>query len=106
MYNVNRISFDPSGQYFGLIIDNDTLKFIKRAGMVNGKVGGGIKRAIFNEPYTIVLWNDGTKTILKCCEGDTYDKEKGLAMAIIKRMFGPDCSNRYFMKAFDRFTNE
>lgn len=47
-----------------------------------------IKKVIFNEPATIVLWEDGTKTIVKCQEGDVFDPEKGLAMAISKKYFG------------------
>lgn len=43
------------------------------------------ERVIFNDPATIVMWNDGSKTIIKCQPGDTFDKEKGLAMAYVKR---------------------
>lgn len=47
-----------------------------------------IEKVIFNDPATIVFWNDGTKTVVKCQEGDTFDKEKGLAMAITKKYLG------------------
>ena len=47
-----------------------------------------IKKVHFNEPATVVLWEDGTKTIVKSCEGDIYDPEKGLAMAIAKKALG------------------
>lgn len=47
-----------------------------------------IKDVIFNNPATIVLWKDGTKTVVKCQEGDTYDKEKGLALCIAKKYLG------------------
>ena len=47
-----------------------------------------IINVIFNDPATIVIWSDGVKTIVKCQEGDTFDPEKGLAMAICKRMLG------------------
>ena len=47
-----------------------------------------IKDVIFNEPATIVLWADGTKTVVKCQEGEDYDPEKGLAMAISKKALG------------------
>lgn len=47
-----------------------------------------INKVIFNNPATIVLWNDGTKTVVKCQEGDTYDKEKGLALCIAKKALG------------------
>ena len=48
----------------------------------------GIKDVIFNEPATIILWADGTKTVVKCQEGEGYDPEKGLAMAISKKALG------------------
>lgn len=47
-----------------------------------------IKKVIFNDPATIVLWRDGSKTIVKCGENDIFDPEKGLAMAIVKKCFG------------------
>lgn len=47
-----------------------------------------IKKVIYNDPATIVLWNDGTKTVVKCMEGDTFSKEMGLAMCICKKALG------------------
>lgn len=47
-----------------------------------------ISKVIFNPPCTIVLWSDKTKTIVRCQGGDVFDPEKGLAMAIAKKMFG------------------
>jgi len=47
-----------------------------------------IKKVIFKDPLTIVLWMNGDKTIVKCQEGDIYDPEKGLAMAICKYAYG------------------
>ena len=47
-----------------------------------------IKNVIFNPPATIVLWQDGTKTVVKCGEGDTYSKETGLAICIAKKALG------------------
>ena len=46
-----------------------------------------IKKVIFNDPATIVLWSDGSKTVVKNSDG-TFDPEKGLAMAISKRLMG------------------
>lgn len=46
-----------------------------------------ITNVIFSPPATIVFWNDGTKTVVKC-ENEVYDPEKGLAMAISKRALG------------------
>ena len=62
-----------------------------------------IQDVIFNPPATIVLWGDGTKTVVKCegcpCQWDewdacsyrdcsVFDPEKGLAMAIAKKALG------------------
>lgn len=49
-----------------------------------------IKRVIFNAPATIVFWLDGSKTVVKAQNGEPFDKEKGLAMAICKKL----CGNR------------
>lgn len=46
-----------------------------------------IKNVIFNDPATIVLWTDGTKTVVKAHD-EPYDPEKGLAMAIAKKHLG------------------
>lgn len=47
-----------------------------------------IKDVKFNDPATIVFWADGTKTVVKCQDGDIFDPEKGLAMAITKKALG------------------
>lgn len=47
-----------------------------------------IKKVIFNDPATIIFWEDGSKTVVKCQPGDKYDKMTGFAMACAKYMFG------------------
>ena len=71
---------------------NDIVKF--------GMCSVSIRKVIFNDPATIVLWSDGTKTVVKCGPEDAYDMEKGLAMAIVKKMAGND--NR-FHKVFKQY---
>lgn len=46
-----------------------------------------IVKVIFNDPATIVFWSDGTKTVVKA-DGEKFDPEKGLAMAISKKFLG------------------
>lgn len=46
-----------------------------------------IKDVIYNRPATIVFWEDGTKTVVKC-KNEKFDPEKGLAMAFSKKMLG------------------
>ena len=60
-----------------------------------------IKDVIFNPPATIVFWSDGSKTVVKCMEGDTFDKQTGLAMAICKRIFSDK-----FHSEFKRWCNK
>lgn len=52
------------------------------------------ERIEFHDPATIVFWNDGTKTVVKSRHGDKFDKEKGLAMAIAKKVMGN--TNKYY----------
>lgn len=61
-----------------------------------------IERVIFNPPATIVIWKDGTKTVVKC-NGEKFDQEKGLAMAISKRALA--VGNRYH-KTFKKWCKE
>lgn len=45
------------------------------------------KEVIFNDPATIVIWADGSKTVVKAND-EKFDPEKGLAMAISKKVLG------------------
>ncbi len=60
-----------------------------------GIVGGFIdllqvkaEKVIFNNPATIVIWSDGTKTIVKRQKGDRYNKRAGLALCYMKKALG------------------
>lgn len=45
-----------------------------------------IKRLIFNPPATIIIWQDGTKTV--CKTNEDFDPEVGVAMCIAKKYYG------------------
>ena len=60
-----------------------------------------ITNVIFNDPATVVFWSDGTKTVVKCCEDDIFDEEKGLAMAVLKKLSGN--SSERFHKGLKRW---
>lgn len=47
-----------------------------------------VKKVIFNDPATIVIWGDGSKTVVKCQNGEKFDKEKGLALCYMKKACG------------------
>ncbi|MBR5954147.1 MAG: hypothetical protein IK021_01785 [Methanobrevibacter sp.] len=59
-----------------------------------------IKNVYFNKPYTILILKDGRKAIVKCGEGEEYDPEKGLALAICKIGLG---SNKSMSNYYDIF---
>jgi hypothetical protein len=43
-----------------------------------------IMKVIYNKPYnTIVEWEDGTKTKVKCCTNDFFSEEAGIALECV-----------------------
>ena len=62
-----------------------------------------IEKVIFNNPATIVIWADGTKTIIKCDKQDEFDPEKGLAMAIAKKYLGTNKSGSNYYDVFEKW---
>ena len=62
-----------------------------------------IKNVIFNYPSTTVLWSDGTKTVVKCQQGDKYSMETGLALCIAKKALG---NNSDFNDVFKKWIDE
>lgn len=83
------------------ILNEETEGEIKRCKIKN--FNNSIKDVIFHDPAVIVRWKDGTKTVVTCQEGDTFDKEKGLALAIIKHQFG---DIGYYNTIFDKWLKE
>lgn len=45
------------------------------------------EKVIKNGPATVVIWNDGSKTVVKRTDEDD-DPEKGFAMALVKKLYG------------------
>lgn len=89
------MAIDYSRQSMEQAKKNDIVKF--------GMCSVSIRKVIFNDPATVVLWSDGTKTVVKCGPEDKFDTEKGLAMAIVKKMAGNDNS---FHKVFKQYTKK
>lgn len=56
------------------------------------------KRIIVNGPATIVYWEDGTKTVVKCMEGTTPDVYSGFTAALAKRVYGSNTQIKKFLK--------
>lgn len=63
-------------------------KKTQRVKNLDSRMVPDIKNVIFNDPLTIIVWSDGTKTFVKASENDVYDPEKGMALAIAKKAMG------------------
>ena len=61
-------------------------------------IPGMIDRVIFNDPATIIIWKDGSKTVVKRSEDDIWDPEKGFCMAVIKKLYGRTSFIKRFME--------
>lgn len=46
------------------------------------------ERVIYNGNATICKWPDGTKTVVKTSEDEPFVKEFGVALAIVKKLYG------------------
>lgn len=48
----------------------------------------------YREPVTIAFWSDGTKTKARCSAEDTYSKEAGLMVCLLKKTMGNQFTKR------------
>jgi hypothetical protein len=55
------------------------------------------RKVIFSGPKTIVIWEDGTKTIVGCAEGQEYDEYAGFCAALAKKIFGSTAKAKRMM---------
>lgn len=86
---------------------SDTLTFTLKSIDLNGfypltgvgKPDNPVK-VIYNPPATIILWKDGSKTVVKCSEDDIYDPMTGFLLCCLKHFLGNDSA------AFHRFLKE
>lgn len=53
----------------------------------------------YNDTVTVVHWKDGTTTKSRCQNNDTFNKELGLAMCIIRKVV----NNRSYNKVFKKY---
>lgn len=67
--------------------------------------GKHIKRVIYNDPATIIIWDDDTKTIAKCEEGDVYDREKGFYICLLKRLLGNKTTRGLINTHYDEWSD-
>lgn len=90
--------------------DNKMKIKLYECGMYRGNVVTNpqdlIVDVIFSGPCTIVKWKDGDKTIVRCQEDENFDKEKGIAMCIVKKLFGTNDTKSNFNDIFKKWIPE
>lgn len=87
----------------------DTVEYTKE--LRNKLIGGtdemknvDVKKIIFNGPKTIVLWTDGTKTIVSMSKDETnFDPEAAFCAAYTKKMFGTNSKIKRVIKEKSNF---
>ena len=60
-----------------------------------------IVKIVYNAPATIVFWEDGEKTVVKCAEGQIFDRYAGFCAAVCKRLFGSTAAAKDLMEECD-----
>ena len=60
-----------------------------------------IKKIMYKPPATIVFWNDGTKTVSVCEEGDVYNKELGFVLCVLKKKY----DNKTIHEMLDKYVH-
>lgn len=46
------------------------------------------EKVIYNDPATVVIWDDGSKTVVRCHPDDAYDRERGFLLCCAKKLMG------------------
>lgn len=55
------------------------------------------KKVIYSGGKTIVIWQDNSKTIVSCGDGDQYDEYAGFCAALAKKIFGTTSAAKRIM---------
>lgn len=57
-----------------------------------------VKKVIHNCTKTIVLWADGTKTIVGCAADESFDEYTGFCAAVVKKLYGSTSATKRMLK--------
>lgn len=64
-----------------------------------------VRKVIFSDQMTILIWDDGTKTYAKCNEG-YYNEEKAVAICILKKIYGGSFYINVLKPTINKFLEE
>jgi hypothetical protein len=93
--NAVKVVVKKTDEFVNKADTNDFAYGTKFSDLIAVNPATGKYRVIVKNPNVIVFWKDGTVTRVRCSAKDNFDIEKGLAMAILKKVDGND-SSRYY----------
>ena len=62
--------------------------------------------AVFHNPYTTVVFEDGTNVVIKTQKGTEFDEYNGLCIAIAKKSMGSNVNLKKFMENNSKTINK
>lgn len=92
------------GWYYTVLLDNGISVVVSEKGLYADNRRSyidSIKKVIFNGNRTIIIWRNGTKTIVKCSDDEQFDKYAGFSAAIVKALFGSTSAAQKFLKSVE-----
>lgn len=102
-YNLGRVFVsertwgEPSNECF---LSNAEIERIKEHILTTPRVQ--VKRIIFHDPATIVFWQDGTKTVVKCMPGQPYSEYYGFLAALAKKVYGSNSAVERIVREYSK----
>lgn len=86
--------------YSGEAIETGREIFSDMAIVLNRDIMNNIDRVMFHDLSTIINWKDGTKTVVTCQKGDTFNKEVGFVNAVMKKLLGNTGDYNTYVKKY------
>ena len=84
---------------FDILYDKMIYNELNRTNSITTPITPKVEKVIYNNPATIIIFDDGTKSVSKVDAQDTYDKTMGFLLAYVKRF----CSHREFKRMIKEY---
>ncbi len=97
--NYYKINHDKNKEAMAKVISKEiTSEGLKLTITGNAADDFKLKKIIINGPATVFFWVDGTKTVVKCMEGDKYDLYTAFCIALTKKLVGSNSKIKTILK--------
>lgn len=96
---LNTLKYEPSNPNLVQKFSLDTLGNTEKKPQYDRHGFPQIEKVIHNNPKTVVIWSDKTKTIVSCGKDAEFDEYVGFTAAVMKKIFGSNTKVKKIMKA-------